>query len=97
MTKKQATANLVTPAHLEGLSFEAAMAELNKLVASMEAGELALEASVSAYQRGSDLVKYCASQLEKVEQQVKILEAGMLKPFADSGAAGGSTDTEDAV
>lgn len=88
MTKKQATANLTVPAHVEGLSFEAAMAELNQLVASMEAGELPLEASVSAYQRGSELVKYCASQLEKVEQQVKVLEAGMLKPFADSGNQG---------
>ncbi|MBC3911289.1 MULTISPECIES: exodeoxyribonuclease VII small subunit [Undibacterium] len=95
MTKKQATANLSVPAHVEGLSFEAAMAELNQLVASMEAGELPLEASVSAYQRGSELVKYCASQLEKVEQQVKVLEAGMLKPFADSGNQGSNAGNEE--
>lgn len=95
MTKKQATANLSVPAHLEGLSFEDAMTELNKLVGSMEAGELPLEASVSAYQRGSELVKYCAAQLEKVEQQVKVLEAGMLKPLADSGAQGGNNGGED--
>ncbi|BBB63021.1 MULTISPECIES: exodeoxyribonuclease VII small subunit [unclassified Undibacterium] len=95
MTKKQSTANLAVPAHLEGLSFEDAMAELNKLVNSMEAGELPLEASVSAYQRGSELVKYCASQLEKVEQQVKVLEAGMLKPFADSGNQGGNQGNEE--
>ncbi|MFZ6842851.1 exodeoxyribonuclease VII small subunit [Undibacterium sp. RuTC16W] len=63
-------------------SFEAAMSELSELVAQMEAGELPLEASVSAYQRGSELIKYCASQLDKVEQQVKVLEAGMLKPFS---------------
>ncbi len=97
MTKKQNTANLSGPAHLEGLSFEAAMSELSKLVTSMEAGELPLEASVSAYQRGSELVKYCAAQLEKVEQQVKVLEAGMLKPFVDSSTAGNSPGTEDAV
>ena len=97
MTKKQATANQSVPAHLEGLSFEAAMTELNKLVASMEAGELPLEASVSAYQRGSELVKYCAGQLDKVEQQVKILEAGMLKPFADASALGSNNASEEAV
>jgi exodeoxyribonuclease VII small subunit len=73
-------------------SFEAAMSELSDLVAQMEAGELPLEASVSAYQRGSELIKYCASQLDKVENQVKVLEAGMLKPFqaqAGNGEEGG--------
>jgi len=43
---------------------------------------LPLEASVAAYQRGSELVKYCAGQLDKVESQVKVLEGDMLKPFA---------------
>ena len=63
-------------------SFEDGMAELEQLVAKMESGELPLEASVAAYQRGSELVKYCAAQLERVEKQVKVLEGDMLKPFA---------------
>lgn len=63
-------------------TFEEAMAELDELVARMEAGELPLEASVAAYQRGSELVKHCAAQLERVERQVKLLEGDMLKPFA---------------
>lgn len=63
------------------VSFEAAMRELTELVSRMEAGELALDASVAAYARGSVLVQYCAAQLEKVEQQVKILDGEMLKPF----------------
>lgn len=63
------------------VSFEAAMAELNELVTQMESGKLALEASVNAYQRGAQLVQFCATQLEQVEQQVKVLEDGMLKPF----------------
>jgi exodeoxyribonuclease VII small subunit len=68
-------------------SFEDAMAELEQLVAKMESGELPLEASVAAYQRGSELVKYCAAQLERVEKQVKVLEGDMLKPFtADDDA-----------
>jgi exodeoxyribonuclease VII small subunit len=72
----------------EGLpaSFEDAMAELERLVEQMEAGELPLEASVAAYKRGSELVKYCTGQLEKVENQVKVLEGDMLKPFSADGA-----------
>lgn len=68
-------------------SFEEAMAELAQLVSQMESGQLPLEASVAAYARGSELVKYCAAQLEKVEQQVKVLEGDLLKPFADGEAA----------
>jgi len=68
-------------------SFEDAMSELKQLVARMEAGELPLDASVAAYQRGAQLVKYCAVQLEKVESQVKVLEGEMLKPFADNAGA----------
>ncbi len=64
------------------VSFESAMAELEQLVAKMESGELPLEASVAAYQRGSELVQYCAAQLERIERQVKVLEGDMLKPFA---------------
>lgn len=63
------------------------MAELERLVAQMEAGELPLEASVAAYKRGSELVKYCAGQLEKVESQVKMLEGEMLKPFSIDAAS----------
>ncbi|WP_338770742.1 exodeoxyribonuclease VII small subunit [Massilia sp. METH4] len=69
-------------------SFEEAMAELAQLVTQMESGQLPLEASVAAYARGSELVKYCASQLDKVESQVKILEGDMLKPFADGDEGG---------
>ncbi|CAN7291125.1 MULTISPECIES: exodeoxyribonuclease VII small subunit [Duganella] len=69
------------------VSFEEAMAELAQLVAQMEAGQLPLEASVAAYARGSELVKFCAAQLEKVESQVKVLDGDMLKPFAEAGEA----------
>ncbi len=71
-------------------SFEGAMAELAQLVTQMESGQLPLEASVAAYARGSELVKYCAVQLEKVESQVKVLEGDMLRPFsAEGGDEGG--------
>jgi exodeoxyribonuclease VII small subunit len=54
-------------------SFEQAMAELAQLVTQMESGQLPLEASVAAYARGSELVRYCAAQLEKVESQTGTL------------------------
>lgn len=72
MVKKTTTAQ-------QPSSYESAMTELNELVAQMETGQLPLEASVTAYQRGTELIQYCTSQLEKVEQQVKILDAGVLK------------------
>ena len=59
------------------------MEELELLVEKMESGALPLEASLDAYKRGSELVKYCAAQLERVEQQVKVLEGEMLTPFED--------------
>ncbi|WP_426194410.1 exodeoxyribonuclease VII small subunit [Massilia sp. DWR3-1-1] len=74
------------------VSFEAAMAELAQLVSQMESGTLALEASVAAYARGAELVKYCAAQLEKVEAQVKVIEGDMLKPFAAEALAGAGVE-----
>jgi len=68
-------------------TFEEAMAELAQLVTQMEAGQLPLEASVAAYARGSELVKFCAGQLDKVEAQVRVLEGDMLKPFAEGEEA----------
>ncbi|WP_066731565.1 exodeoxyribonuclease VII small subunit [Cupriavidus sp. D384] len=63
-------------------SYEAAMAELETLVASMESGELPLEASLAAYRRGAELVRFCQQSLERVAQQVKVLEGDALKPLA---------------
>lgn len=85
MPKKLHAADAVPDIAIAPASFEEAMAELAQLVTQMEAGQLPLEASVAAYARGSELVKYCGGQLDKVEAQVKVLEGGMLKPFADAG------------
>ena len=61
--------------------FESAMRELEQLIAGMENGDLPLEASLQAYQRGAFLVKYCQTQLQKVQEQVKLVEADMVRPF----------------
>lgn len=62
-------------------SLEAALAELERIVASMEEGELPLERSLSAYKRGAELLKYCQAALQDAQQQVKVLEEGILKDF----------------
>ncbi len=62
-------------------SFESAMTELNRLVAQLEEGELPLETSITSYQRGVELVRYCTAQLEKVDRQIEVLDKEMLKPF----------------
>ncbi len=61
--------------------FETALAELEALVATMESGSLALEQSLAAYARGVALTRLCQQKLAQAEQQVKVLEAGMLRPF----------------
>jgi exodeoxyribonuclease VII small subunit len=62
------------------MKFEAALAELESLVHSMEDGKLELEASIAAYRRGMELMKYCQAQLADAEQQIRVLENGELKP-----------------
>jgi exodeoxyribonuclease VII small subunit len=54
-------------------NFEAALAELNTLVDSMEAGALPLEDSLTAYQRGVELLKYCEKTLADAEQRIQVL------------------------
>jgi len=64
-------------------SLEAALTELEKIVSSMEEGELPLERSLAAYKRGAELLKYCQATLQDAQQQVKVLEDGILKDFKD--------------
>jgi len=63
----------------EPKNFEAAMAELDLLVEKMENGELALEESLSAYQRGTVLLKYCEHVLADAQQRIQVLEGDALK------------------
>jgi exodeoxyribonuclease VII small subunit len=56
------------------LNYEMAVAELEKLIDSMETGKLSLEETLAAYKRGAELLKHCQQVLEQVEQQVKVFE-----------------------
>ena len=70
-----------TPQTALPASYEEAVTELDALVATMEAGQLPLERMLESYRRGTELLGFCRSRLEAVEQQVKILEDGQLKPW----------------
>ncbi len=54
-------------------TFEAALAELESIISSMEGGELPLEQSLTLYRRGTELLQYCQRTLEDAQQQVRIL------------------------
>lgn len=68
------------------VSFEAALAELEEIVGRMEGGELALQASLASYKRGAELLAYCQAALKDAQQQVEVLEKGMLQPLRPDGA-----------
>ena len=70
-------------------SFEAALTELEAIVAAMEAGQMPLEASLAAYKRGAELLQYCQAALQDAQQQVRILEADTLKNLPSSGDKSG--------
>jgi exodeoxyribonuclease VII small subunit len=63
------------------LSFEKALAELEKIVSRMEGGELSLEQALAAHKRGLELARFCQQRLESAQQQVKVLEGDVLKPL----------------
>ncbi len=69
-------------------NFEAAMAELDLLVEKMESGQLPLEESLSAYQRGAELIKYCERVLSDAQQRIQVLDSGTA-----GGTAGGAGGT----
>jgi exodeoxyribonuclease VII small subunit len=62
-------------------SYEAALEELEQLVAQLEAGQLPLDQLLERYQRGAALLAHCRDRLEAVENQIKVLEGGELKPW----------------
>lgn len=62
-------------------SYEAALEELEQLVAQLEGGQLPLDQLLERYQRGAALLSFCRDRLEAVDKQIKVLEGGELKPW----------------
>lgn len=76
-----------------GLSFEAALAELEGVVSQLESGDMPLEQALEAFESGVKLSRQCAATLDAAERRIEILMAGRsglgVEPFgaADPGAA----------
>ncbi len=66
--KKKETAD-----ELADVAFEAALEELEALVEKMESGDLSLEDSLAAFERGVKLTRHCQSSLKAAELKVKVL------------------------
>ena len=56
-----------------GKKFEVALGELEQVVEQLESGDLSLEDSLAAFERGIGLVKYCNQKLNEVESKVEFL------------------------
>jgi exodeoxyribonuclease VII small subunit len=65
----------------EPASYELAVAELDRLVQQMEAGQMPLDQLLDGYRRGAELLNFCRARLQTVEEQVKLLDDGALKPW----------------
>ena len=60
------------------LTFEDALTELEAIVASLERGEVSLDAAISAFERGTELKTLCQAHLEEARmkvEKIKIPEA----------------------
>ncbi|NOU20177.1 MAG: exodeoxyribonuclease VII small subunit [Methyloglobulus sp.] len=68
-------------------SFEDALAELEQLVNRLERGDISLEESLQAFERGVNLTRICQKALQEAEQKVQVLidknGSPVLESFAD--------------
>lgn len=61
---------------ISGLSFEAALAELEKIVAELESGQAELERSIQVYERGAKLKAHCEAKLKEAQLRVDRILVG---------------------
>lgn len=73
---------------LSGISFEEALKELESIVRKMEQGDLPLDQSLAAFERGVQLTRHCQQALQSAQQKVQVLlvddEKTELSPFTPS-------------
>jgi exodeoxyribonuclease VII small subunit len=75
-TKPDSGATAALPA-----TYEAAMLEMEALTSLLESGDMPLDQLLSGYQRGAQLLEFCRAKLQAVEDQIKVLDEGTLKPW----------------
>ena len=65
----------MTNNELEKLTFEEAMMELEKLVDSLDQGDVSLDDAIAAYDRGSQLKDYCQKKLHEAKMKVETIQS----------------------
>lgn len=84
-----------TPETSPVADFEASLDQLEQLVEKMEHGEMSLEESLAAYERGVGLYRRCQGALEQAEQRVRLLSdpdnPASAEPFPPAGSPTGNT------
>ncbi|MCA9294048.1 MAG: exodeoxyribonuclease VII small subunit [Phycisphaerales bacterium] len=86
MATNDSNANL--PDDIATLSYEQAIAALEAIIDKIESGEIGLEDSVKAYERGRLLKEHCRRILDRAEKQVSELTPNGTDADESSGAAG---------
>lgn len=66
----------MTDTTISGMSFETAMAELEKVVNALERGDVPLEESISLYEKGAALKAHCEAKLKAAEEKVARITLG---------------------
>ncbi len=62
-----------TPNDVASLSFEDALAELERIVKGLEGGQQKLEDAIGAYERGAALRRHCEAKLSEAEARVQVI------------------------
>jgi exodeoxyribonuclease VII small subunit len=81
-------------------NFEEALAELERILADIEAGDVPLEESLVKYERGQFLVQHCRTVLAQAEKQIELLskseggESIQATPMKSPNDNGGGEDDE---
>ena len=60
---------------LDKLTFEEAMKELEKLVDSLDKGDVSLDEAIAAYERGSQLKDYCQKKLLEAKMKIETIQS----------------------
>ena len=61
---------------IDSLSFEAALAELEKIVRTLEQGQAPLDESIELYQRGDRLKRHCEARLRAAQARIEQISIG---------------------
>ena len=71
MSDTDKTSLQTAPRPVDKISFEEALSELERIVASLEQGEVSLEDAIKAFERGTELKSHCQARLEEARMQVE--------------------------